>query len=103
METSFNSNPSATAQGRLQGKIAIVTGAGCVGPGWGNGRAVTVLFAQAGATIFAVDKNMEAMDETVRRVREAGGKVTAYTCDVTDTAAVEAMVAACTAEYGRVD
>jgi len=103
METSFNSNPSTAAHGRLQDKIAIVTGAGCVGPGWGNGRAVAVLFAQAGATIFAVDKNMEAMDETVRRVKEVGGKITAYTCDVTDSAAVEAMVAACKAEYGRVD
>jgi NAD(P)-dependent dehydrogenase (short-subunit alcohol dehydrogenase family) len=103
METSFNSNPSTAARGRLQDKIAIVTGAGCVGPGWGNGRAVAVLFAQAGATIFAVDKNMEAMDETVRRVKEVGGKITAYTCDVTDSAAVEAMVAACKAEYGRVD
>jgi NAD(P)-dependent dehydrogenase (short-subunit alcohol dehydrogenase family) len=103
METSFNSNPSSPARARLQGKVAIVTGAGCVGPGWGNGRAVAVLFAQAGATIFAVDKNMDAMDETVRRAREAGGKVTAYTCDVTDSAAVEAMVAACKAEYGRVD
>jgi NAD(P)-dependent dehydrogenase (short-subunit alcohol dehydrogenase family) len=103
METSFNSNPSTAARGRLQDKIAIVTGAGCVGPGWGNGRAVAVLFAQAGATIFAVDKNMEAMDETVRRVKEVGGKITAYTCDVTDSAAVEAMVAACNAEYGRVD
>jgi NAD(P)-dependent dehydrogenase (short-subunit alcohol dehydrogenase family) len=101
METS-TAQPS-TAPGRLNNKVAIVTGAGCVGPGWGNGRAVAVLFAQAGAKIFAVDKNMEAMEETVRRVREAGGTITAHTCDVTDSAAVETMVAACKAEYGRVD
>jgi hypothetical protein len=101
METS-HANPSA-APGRLNNKVAIVTGAGCVGPGWGNGRAVAVLFAQAGAKIFAVDKSMEAMEETVRRVREAGGTITAHTCDVTDSAAVEAMVAACQVEYGRVD
>ena len=101
METS-HANPSA-APGRLHDKVAIVTGAGCVGPGWGNGRAVAVLFAQAGARIFAVDKNMEAMEETVRRVREAGGTITAHTCDVTDSAAVAAMVAACQSEYGRVD
>jgi len=93
----------ATAAGRLAGKVAIVTGAGCVGPGWGNGRAVAVLFAMAGARVFAVDKNLEAMEETLRRVREAGGEVTPYTCDVTDTAAVEAMVDACVEQYGRVD
>ncbi|SDC64325.1 hypothetical protein SAMN05428966_10230 [Massilia sp. PDC64] len=101
METS-TAYPS-TAPGRLNNKVAIVTGAGCVGPGWGNGRAVAVLFAQAGAKIFAVDKSMEAMEETIRRVREAGGTITAHTCDVTDSAAVEAMVAACKREYGRVD
>jgi NAD(P)-dependent dehydrogenase (short-subunit alcohol dehydrogenase family) len=93
----------SSTPGRLHNKVAIVTGAGCVGPGWGNGRAVAVLFAQAGAKIFAVDKCMEAMEETIRRVREAGGTITARTCDVTDSAAVEAMVAACKAEYGRVD
>ena len=93
----------ATAAGRLAGKVAIVTGAGCVGPGWGNGRAVAVLFAMAGARVFAVDKNLEAMEETLRRVREAGGEVTPYTCDVTDTAAVKAMVDACVEQYGRVD
>jgi NAD(P)-dependent dehydrogenase (short-subunit alcohol dehydrogenase family) len=93
----------ATAAGRLTGKVAIVTGAGCVGPGWGNGRAVTVLFALAGARVFAVDKHLEAMEETLRRVREAGGEVTPYTCDVTDSAAIKAMVDACVAQYGRVD
>ena len=45
--------------GRLQGKVAIVSGAGCVGPGWGNGRAMAVIFAQEGAKVFAADKNRE--------------------------------------------
>ncbi|VVD90042.1 SDR family NAD(P)-dependent oxidoreductase [Pandoraea cepalis] len=94
---------AALANGRLQGKVAIVTGAGCVGPGWGNGRAVTVLFAMAGARVFAVDKSLDAMEETIRRVREAGGEVTPYTCDVTDSVAVKAMVAACVETYGKVD
>jgi NAD(P)-dependent dehydrogenase (short-subunit alcohol dehydrogenase family) len=103
METPIARQAGLPASGRLANKVAIVTGAGCIGPGWGNGRAVAVLFAQAGATIFAVDKSMDAMEETIRRVREAGGTITAHTCDVTDSAAVEAMVAACQAEYGRVD
>ena len=42
--------------GRLQDKVAIVTGAGSVGPGWGNGRATAVRFAEEGAKIFAVDR-----------------------------------------------
>src|SRR5262249_49004514 len=47
--------------GRLQGKVAIVSGAGCVGPGWGNGRAMAVIFAQEGARVFAADKSRDAM------------------------------------------
>lgn len=89
--------------GRLDGKVALITGAGCVGPGWGNGRAAAVLFAREGAKVFAVDRDADAMAETLERVREAGGSVTAYTCDVTDSAAVAAMVAACQAAFGRID
>ena len=37
--------------GRLQDRVAIVTGAGCVGPGWGNGRATAVRFADDGALV----------------------------------------------------
>jgi NAD(P)-dependent dehydrogenase (short-subunit alcohol dehydrogenase family) len=88
---------------RLRGKVAIVTGAGCVGPGWGNGRAVAVLFALAGAKVFAVDRDLSAMDETLARIHALGGAVTAHACDVTDSGAVAAMVAACVETYGRVD
>ena len=70
--------------GRLQGKVAIITGAGCVGPGWGNGRAAAVIFSQEGAKVFAVDLKREAMDETLqRRARDAGGEITPHTCDAT--------------------
>ncbi len=89
--------------GRLQDKIALVTGAGCVGPGWGNGRATAVRFAQEGARIFAADKNGEAMKETVERIREFGGEVATHESDVTDNASVKAMVEACVARYGRID
>ncbi|MCG6903268.1 MAG: SDR family oxidoreductase [Rhodobacter sp.] len=89
--------------GRLDGKIAIVTGAGCVGPGWGNGRATCVRFAEEGAKIFAVDLRADTMEETLSRVRAAGGEIEPYLCDVTDRAAVEAMVAACIDRFGRVD
>ncbi len=89
--------------GRLQDKVAIVTGAGCVGPGWGNGRATAVRFAQEGAKIFAVDLKPETVDETVQRVRDVGGEVVVHTCDVTDSAAVAAMTDACFKHFGRID
>ena len=89
--------------GRLQGKVAIVSGAGCVGPGWGNGRAMAVIFAQEGAKVFAADKSLDAMTETLARVRELGGDIAAHQCDATRSAEVAAMVSACRARYGRVD
>lgn len=89
--------------GRLDNKVAIVTGAGCVGPGWGNGRAAAVLFAREGAKIFAVDRNPDAMAETVDEVRQLGGAIHTHSCDVTDSAAVAGLVAACTDAFGRID
>jgi NAD(P)-dependent dehydrogenase (short-subunit alcohol dehydrogenase family) len=89
--------------GRLQDKVALVTGAGCVGPGWGNGRATAVRFAQEGAKIFAADKSGEAMKETLARVAEFGGTIRAHECDVTSSASVKAMVDVCMTAFGRID
>ena len=61
--------------GRLQGKTAIVFGAGSRGAGWGNGKAAAVLFAREGAKIFAVDINPEALEETQKIIQEEGGNV----------------------------
>ena len=77
--------------GRLQDRIAIVTGAGCVGPGWGNGRATCVRFAEEGAKIFAVDRNLDSVIETVERVKAAGGEIVTHQCDVTGANSVEIM------------
>ncbi|MFZ0723530.1 MAG: SDR family oxidoreductase, partial [Xanthobacteraceae bacterium] len=87
---------------RVEGKVALITGAGCVGPGWGNGRAAAVLFAREGAKVFAVDKSEEAMAETVARVGNDGEIVT-HVCDVLDDAQVGAMVAACCEKFGPID
>jgi NAD(P)-dependent dehydrogenase (short-subunit alcohol dehydrogenase family) len=89
--------------GRLQGKVAIVVGAGCIGPGWGNGRAAAVLFAHEGAKIFAVDRDAAAMEETLARARDAGGTIEPHLADVTDTKSVAAMVDACRKTFGRID
>src|SRR3954470_1028395 len=89
--------------GRLKDKVAIITGAGSVGPGWGNGRAAAVIFAQEGARVFAVDLKHETMEETVSLAREAGCEIVTHTCDVLDSAQVAAMVQACVDAFGRVD
>jgi len=89
--------------GRLKNKVAIVTGAGCVAPGWGNGRATAVRFAQEGAKIFAVDLKPESVEETVRHVKEAGGEIIVHQCDVTGGESVAAMVEACVKHYSRID
>jgi NAD(P)-dependent dehydrogenase (short-subunit alcohol dehydrogenase family) len=88
---------------RLQDKIAIITGAGSVGPGWGNGRATCVRFAEEGAKIFAVDRNPERTAETVDKVKAVGGEIVVQQCDVTDSASVAAMVKACLDRFGRID
>ena len=89
--------------GRLQNHIAIVTGAGSVGPGWGNGRATCVRFAEEGAKIFAIDRDPDKTAETVERVTAVGGEIVTYQCDVTSNESVAAMVKACVDRFGRID
>ena len=84
--------------GRLAGKVAIVTGAGSVGPGWGNGRAIAVRFAEEGARVFAVDREERNLTETSKH-----SAIHRHLCDVTDGKAVKAMVEACVEHFGRVD
>jgi len=88
---------------RLSGKVALVTGAGSVGPGWGNGRAIAFRFAQEGAKIFAVDRDADRMLETIKLVKEAGGEIEIATCDVTHSASIAAVVDACTKRFGCID
>jgi NAD(P)-dependent dehydrogenase (short-subunit alcohol dehydrogenase family) len=88
---------------RLKGKVAMVVGAGSIGPGWGNGKATAVTFAREGAQVFCVDRNTAAAEETVKIIAGEGGMATAFTADVTKAAEVEAMVAACMKAYGRID
>jgi NAD(P)-dependent dehydrogenase (short-subunit alcohol dehydrogenase family) len=89
--------------GRFQGRIAIVTGAGCVGPGWGNGRATAVALAEEGAIVFAVDRDLERVKETVERAGQLGSSIIPYACDVTQSDAIAAMVAHCMRRSGRID
>ena len=85
---------------RLEGKVALVTGAGASGPGWGNGKAAAVLFAREGAKVFCVDIDLAAAKETARIICGEGGQALAHEADVSDSAAVEALVAACSDAFG---
>lgn len=87
----------------LEGKVAFVTGCGSQSPGWGNGKAIAVLFARRGAAVYGVDMNREAAEETRRIVEDEGGTFVVGTGDVTDKAAVDALVADCAARLGRID
>jgi hypothetical protein len=90
-------------RGRLAGRVAVIGGAGSVGPGWGNGRATAVIFAREGATVFLADRDKESLEVTARQIRDEGG--TAYTAvlDVTEPTAVEAYFAECEQAAGRID
>jgi NAD(P)-dependent dehydrogenase (short-subunit alcohol dehydrogenase family) len=88
---------------RLDGKVALVTGAGSAGPGWGNGKATAVLMARQGARVFALDNRAEAVAETLGIIQGEGGTATAHVADVTSAAEVAAAIDACVATYGGLD
>src|SRR4249920_3411766 len=84
--------------GLLDGKSALITGGG-----GGIGRATSLIFAREGARLAVADAVNEAAAETVALVNKAGGQAIALSGDVTDTAAVKAMVDATVSAYGRID
>ena len=88
---------------RLKDKVALVSGAGSSGPGWGNGKATAVLFAHEGARVFAVDINLDAAFETKRIIEGEGGICEAVAGNVSHADDVAAMVDACIAAFGRID
>ncbi len=88
---------------RLKGKVAMVVGAGSIGPGWGNGKATAVTFAREGAQVFCVDRNGAAAEETAKIITGEGGKAIAFTADVSRASEIEAMVSACLKAHGRID
>lgn len=88
---------------RLKNKIAIVTGAGSSGPGWGNGKATAVLFAREGAKVFAVDLNLAAVKETKGIIDQEGGECEVHQVDVSKSEDVRTMIDSCIELYGRID
>jgi NAD(P)-dependent dehydrogenase (short-subunit alcohol dehydrogenase family) len=88
---------------RLKDKVAIVTGAGSVGPGWGNGKATAVLFAREGARVLGVDISLAAVQETKGIIDQEGGDCTVHEADVSKSDEVKATVERCIQTYGRID
>ncbi len=91
----------------LAGKVAIVAGAGSVGPAgskiWGNGKTTAILFARQGASVFLLDVNEEAMAETKAIIDAEGGACETHRCDMTIAAEVEEMVQNCIDRFRRID
>lgn len=83
---------------RLKGKVTIVTGAG-----QGIGAATTKKFATEGAIVVVCDRSPDAVEHMVQACRQEGTEVLGFTVDITDRAAVDDMVAAVVARFGRVD
>lgn len=89
--------------GSMTGKVAIVTGAGSVGPGWGNGKATAVLLAREGGSVFALDVVPQAVAETAALITGEGGTCATHICDMLIAAEVEGAVQECVRRFGRVD
>jgi NAD(P)-dependent dehydrogenase (short-subunit alcohol dehydrogenase family) len=81
---SSDRGPGWTSAKRLDGKVAVVIGAGqSPGEGFGNGRATAMRFAREGACVLAVDRNLESAEETAALIRSEGFEAVAFAADVT--------------------
>ena len=94
----------AQRSGRLEGKVAIVTGAGSTpGPGVGTGRATAVVLAREGASVLLADVFPERAEETRAMVEGEGGRAQVFGGDLTRAADAEAMVRAAVGAFGGLD
>jgi NAD(P)-dependent dehydrogenase (short-subunit alcohol dehydrogenase family) len=89
--------------GRLEGKVAVIIGAGSTGPGWGNGKATAAVFAREGAKVICADSRLAAAQETAAQIAGEGGEALAIACDWTQADQLAALVEATLARFGRID
>ena len=95
---------AASPDGRLAGKVAIVTGAGqTAGEKIGNGRATAITFAREGARVALADRERAAAEQTARDIEADGGEATVIECDVSVEDDCRAAVAACRERLGGLD
>jgi NAD(P)-dependent dehydrogenase (short-subunit alcohol dehydrogenase family) len=89
---------ASVVEGRLSGRIAMVTGAAN-----GIGRASALRLAREGADLVLVDREGDTLQETARAVEAAGGQALPITADWTDPDAVRDTVTAARQRFGRID
>ena len=89
--------------GRVQGKVAVVTGAGSVGEGIGNGKAAAIVYAREGAKLLLVDYRLDAAEETKAIVDKEGGECSTLQADVGKSEECGKIIQSCVERYGRVD
>ncbi|HEY3880548.1 MAG TPA: SDR family oxidoreductase [Trebonia sp.] len=91
-------------QGRVAGKVAIVTGAGSTpGPGMATGRACAIVLAREGASVLLADVIGERAEETRALIEKEGGTAAVFAGDMTKGADCDAMVRAAVDAYGTLD
>ena len=90
---------------RIDGKVAIVTGAGATGSGdfVGIGQATSILFARQGAKVLLSDRDQQNAEVTLATIKEEGGEASVFVGDVTSNSDCEAMAKAAVERYGRLD
>ena len=89
--------------GRLDGKVAIVTGAASRGEGVGNGKAMAILFAREGASVVLVNRSEERAEALRVEIAGEGGEASVFAGDATRAEDAGAMVALAEARHGRLD
>jgi NAD(P)-dependent dehydrogenase (short-subunit alcohol dehydrogenase family) len=89
---------------RLQGKIAVIVGAGqSPGEGLGNGRATALRFAREGAAVLAVDRDLKSAEQTAAMVADEGGQCVPFQADVTGESTLAAAILHARDRWGRID
>lgn len=88
---------------RLIGKVALVTGAGSMGGGLGNGKAAAIQMAREGVAVLAMDRDLAAAQVTCEIIESEGGQARPLCADVTDESAIKDMIAQGLRVFGHVD
>jgi len=97
--------PKSQRMHDLTGQVALITGIGCIGSGWGNGITIATLFARQGAILFGCDLSLPAAETSRTQILEENPEtdVTVMTADATSSKSMKGFVDACMAKHGRID